>query len=159
MTDQPIISIVVTLLQIDDDARKTITQIQRACSSLSYEIIVKVSSNIIHKKRRLGKICIIYSRDSGIYDGMNQAIQYCTAPYIQFINNGDKICVDSKIYKELEKGNDCTILGSWGIVSKGKTKLIKTTLFKSIAMQAFFRKVLSSGYDFQQKAIRKFEWI
>ena len=46
-----------------------------------------------------GKIQIISRKDQNVYDGMNQALDYCSGEYILFLNCGDLFCSEDVLEK------------------------------------------------------------
>ena len=60
----------------------------------NFEIIIKCNgqdtSNLVSKYSDFQSLKIISCSDTGIYDGMNQAIDYCVGSYTFFLNVGLK---------------------------------------------------------------------
>ena len=67
-----------------------------------YEIIVKdgcSNDGSIENIVSSGKLRVFVSKDRGIYDAMNQAMEYVTGEYILFLNCGDKLYSESVLEK------------------------------------------------------------
>lgn len=103
-------SIIVVCLNAGDKLRGTVESI-RAQTEQSYEIIVKDGGSEDEKTRKYlreleresavdGRIRVYGDeKDSGIYDGMNQAVRYVNGAYVFFLNCGDTFCDDQVLAK------------------------------------------------------------
>lgn len=94
---RPFFSIIVVSLNPGERLRKTLDSI-RSQSFGDYEVIVKDGGSKDSSLKQLQeegyfeqdkRFRVIEKKDSGIYDGMNQAISYCRGQYVQFLNCGD----------------------------------------------------------------------
>lgn len=112
-----VFSIIVVCLNAKDKLKETVGSI-RAQTQQEYEIIVKdggsSDASTISYLEQLEKESADDSRirvvrdekDSGIYDGMNQAVRYAGGDYIFFLNCGDRFYDDQvldKVKEEIEK--------------------------------------------------------
>lgn len=84
-------SVIVVSYQAGDKLQKTIESIQ--CQTYNqYEIIVKdggSSDGSIEGLAENSSLFIKVEEDTGIYDAMNQGVQYATGEYLLFLNCGD----------------------------------------------------------------------
>ena len=110
---RPFFSIIVVSLNAENLIRKTIDSVLNQNFN-DYEIIVKdavSSDNTLAQIPKDDRIHIYSEKDSGIYDGMNQAISYSSGKYLIFLNCGDFFATDSvlsHVYetaKELDDNN------------------------------------------------------
>lgn len=112
-----VFSIIVVCLNAGDKLQETVESIRRQTEQ-DYEIIIKdgISSDAatISYLKRLeeesaadSRIRVYrYEKDSGIYDGMNQAVKYVSGDYVFFLNCGDRFYDDqvlAKVRAEIEK--------------------------------------------------------
>lgn len=85
------ISVIVATLNSGLDLRETVASImaQKGCD---FEIIIKDGGSTDNSLKMLPedkRASVYIQNDSGIYDAMNQAIQYATGEYCIFMNTGD----------------------------------------------------------------------
>lgn len=94
---KPFFSIVVVSLNPGERLKKTLNSITDQTYT-DYEVILKDGGSTDGSLERLQKqgyfenknqIRIIQKEDKGIYDGMNQAVNYVNGRYVQFLNCGD----------------------------------------------------------------------
>lgn len=84
-------SVIVVCYNAGDKLRDTIDSILEQTYG-EYEVIVKDASSTDNSLSKIpinDKIEIISAKDTGIYDGMNQAVSYATGDYYVFLNCGD----------------------------------------------------------------------
>ena len=84
-------SIIVTALNPGNKMERTVRSILNQ-SYTDYEIIVKDGGSkdgSLEKLPKNDKIKVFCKKDSGIYEGMNQAIEESTGEYLLFLNCGD----------------------------------------------------------------------
>ncbi|KAA0958754.1 glycosyltransferase [Planococcus sp. ANT_H30] len=84
-------SIIIVSLNAGGDLERTVESVLNQDYS-GYEIIVKDGLSSDGSTQRLpvnNRISIYYEKDLGIYDAMNQAIQYVGGEYVIFLNCGD----------------------------------------------------------------------
>jgi glycosyltransferase involved in cell wall biosynthesis len=91
VNSDPFFSIIVVSLNAGIDMKVTMDSIisQKLCE---YEVIIKdggSTDDTLHHIPKDPRIRTIVSKDSGIYDAMNQAMEYCNGQYIYFLNCGD----------------------------------------------------------------------
>lgn len=101
MTKKTLFSIIVVSYNAADLIRDTIDSILRQTYA-DYEIIVKDAcsdDNTVGQIPDSDKIRIFRSKDSGIYDGMNQAIREARGQFLHFLNCGDKFTSDDVLEK------------------------------------------------------------
>ena len=89
----PFFSVIVVCYNAGNKLRETVDGIlAQTCGD--YEIIVKDAGSADGSVEQLpqdSRICCIRRKDSGIYDGMNQALSYAAGQYIYFLNCGDSL--------------------------------------------------------------------
>ncbi len=94
---QKYFSIIVVSLNPGERLKQTIDSILMQTDK-DYEIILKDGGSTDGTIEKLSKevspkthetLTVIQSSDTGIYDGMNQALQYVNGKYVQFLNCGD----------------------------------------------------------------------
>jgi len=88
---RPLFSIVTVTLNAGVDLTATAKSVADQ-NMISYEHIIKDGGSFDNSLALLKKDNnqrIIIKPDSGIYDAMNQALEYCTGKYILFLNAGD----------------------------------------------------------------------
>ncbi len=118
-----IFSIVVVCLNAGDKLKETVESIlEQSCGD--YEIIVKdgmSSDGCLDRLPEDGRIRIFRKKDSGIYDGMNQAVGKAKGDYIYFLNCGDLFYsketlqrMKERIEKEQKKESNQKEAGSLG---------------------------------------------
>lgn len=105
---RPFFSIIVVSLNPGERLRKTLDSI-RGQSFGDYEVILKDGGSKDCSLKQLQeegyfeyeeRIRVIEKKDSGIYDGMNQALSYSRGQYVQFLNCGD-LFYSSKVLEEV----------------------------------------------------------
>ena len=107
----PFFSIITVCYNAENLIRKTIESVLSQ-DFTDYEIIVKdaiSSDNTLSEIPKDERIHIYSEKDSGIYDGMNQAIDYCSGKYLIFLNCGDFFAsntVLSSIYEVAKRQGD-----------------------------------------------------
>lgn len=97
-------SVLVVTLNSGEDLRKTINSILSQ-SYKNLEIIVKDGGSCDKSLDQLPqdtRIKIISERDCGIYDAMNQAVDYANGDFILFMNTGD-IFFDDLVLENVNK--------------------------------------------------------
>lgn len=123
-----VFSIIVVCLNAGDRLRETIESIQRQTEQ-DYEIIIKDGGSTDQATERLlkeyggngsgaravygeqeymegceasSRLRIYRCKDTGIYDGMNQAVQHVRGDYVFFLNCGDSFC-DSHVLERVKE--------------------------------------------------------
>jgi glycosyltransferase involved in cell wall biosynthesis len=84
-------SIVIVNLNSGDNLLLTLKSILNQ-SYKNLEVIIKDGISSDHSLKSLpqdSRIKIIVKKDNGIYDAMNQAIDYCSGNYVIYMNSGD----------------------------------------------------------------------
>ncbi len=84
-------SIIIASFNPGVELKKTVDSILEQ-SLTDYEIIIKDAisqDNSLESLPKDTRIRVISQKDSGIYDGMNQALQHITGEYVLFLNCGD----------------------------------------------------------------------
>ncbi len=110
---KPVISIIVVCFNAGDKLQQTLQSILRQ-SYGDYEVIVKDAGSTDGSLSKLPsdpRIRVITSKDSGIYDGMNQALDEAKGQYIYFLNCGDVFHEEhtlSTVMEEIAKKADGT---------------------------------------------------
>lgn len=87
----PFFSIVTVCLNAGDDLRKTVKSVYSQ-KFTDYEYIIKDGLSTDGSLDRLGyneRCLLINSKDSSIYDAMNQGIEVLKGKYVLFLNAGD----------------------------------------------------------------------
>lgn len=107
MSDCPLISVVTVSYQAENTIEKTIKSVlYQTYSNIEYIFKDGVSkdntNNIIDKyeialKDRGINTKHIISKDTGIYNAMNQSLKYCEGKYIIFLNADDEFYCDSTL--------------------------------------------------------------
>ncbi len=149
-----VFSIIVVCLDAGDRLRETIESI-RMQTEQDYEVIIKDGGSTDEVTKRLlkeyepdgGKVRAVYkerehtesaghderfriyrSKDTGIYDGMNQAVKYVRGDYIFFLNCGDSFYdrnvlaqVKKQIERQSDKGADAGLYIFYGNIYERKT--------------------------------------
>ncbi len=98
---KPLFSIIVVTFNAENSIEKTITSIRKQ-NFPDYEILIKDAEskdNTLKKIPKDEKIKVISCKDSGIYDGMNQAIELASGKYIIFMNSGDNFHSDDVLFE------------------------------------------------------------
>ncbi len=108
---------VITVVRNDcTNIEKTMLSVLKQ-GSIDYEYIVKDGLSDDGTQNIISRICqensdkrirYVSSKDTGIYDAMNQAVEYCEGEWVIFINSGDLFlnqyvlekCFQNKDYKE-----------------------------------------------------------
>lgn len=91
------ISIMVVCLNAGDALNETVASI-RSQKDADYEIIVKDGGSKDGCTEKLPtdpRIRLVTQKDSGIYDAMNQAVQYATGEVAMYMNCGDRFYNDT----------------------------------------------------------------
>lgn len=116
-------SIIVVCLNAGAKLRETIESILRQ-TERDYEIIIKDGGSTDEITRvclddygRGGRIRVHCSKDAGIYDAMNQAVQYARGDYVLFLNCGDLFYDDTVLAQAREqiaqgRGERCIFYGN-----------------------------------------------
>jgi len=97
-------SIIVVCLNAGDELKKTVQSILNQ-KYTDYEIIIKdggSSDGSIEAITADERLHIIVSKDHGIYDAMNQALEAATGDFIYFLNCGDYL-KDSDVLENVSK--------------------------------------------------------
>ena len=114
-------SIIVVCLNAGEKLRETIESI-RSQTEQDYEIIIKdgestdeITQTCLNSYREenhtvqgkdragCGQIRVYCSKDTGIYDAMNQAVQYVCGDYVLFLNCGDSFYDDGVLERVKEQ--------------------------------------------------------
>ncbi len=108
--NSPFFSIIVVSYNAKDVIRATIESILMQQFG-DYEIIVKdacSSDGTVEMIPQDERIRLYITKDSGIYDGMNEAITYASGQYLCFLNCGDVFASDDVLGKVYESVRQCT---------------------------------------------------
>lgn len=135
-------SIIVVCLNAGQDLIGTVDNLMNQNYN-NYEIIIKDGISTDGSIELLPpdqKIRTFVTKDSGIYDAMNQGIRFCTGDYIIFINAGDGLydsCVLKKLALFIENDNSSLYYGhSYNLRFKAvdvvPSKLTKYFCFRSM---------------------------
>lgn len=95
-------SILIVTLNAGDELKKTV-QSAIAQTGADFEVIIKdggSTDNSLNEIPNDCRISIYTERDHGIYDAMNQAIQYASGDYCIFMNTGDTF-YDEKVLQNI----------------------------------------------------------
>lgn len=113
-------SIIVVCLNAGEKLRKTVESIRRQTEQ-DYEIVIKdgvstdkATTEFLDELEKAGESdhrLRVYrqEKDTGIYDAMNQAVEYAGGEYIFFLNCGDSFCdgqVLAKVREQIEGRGD-----------------------------------------------------
>ena len=101
-------SIVTVTFNSGDKLKKTIDSVLEQTFT-DYEIVVKDGGSTDGSADRLAscnleRVRVIASKDSGIYDAMNQAVKECCGEYVMFLNAGDTFYTDSVLETVAKSG-------------------------------------------------------
>lgn len=91
MNDKPLFSIIVVSFNASTLIKDTVNSILMQTFD-DYEIVIKDACSVDDTVAQIpssDKIRLIQSKDSGIYDGMNQAIKESKGQFLHFLNCGD----------------------------------------------------------------------
>ena len=168
MSPAPLFSIVTVCLNCKDKLIIT-AQSVLAQTFNNFEYIIKDGASTDSTEKILGKIgadLIVSSKDSGIFDGMNKAINLSSGRYIYFLNAGD-VFVDQHVLHdvaaEIQKHPDVELFYGDIISPRSKRKYIfykkKITRYQlytsTVCHQAWFlsRSVYlqNGGFDATQQ--------
>ena len=141
MSDKPLISIVTISLQAEAVIAETIESVlTQTYQNIEYILKDGGSKNktneIIEKyKNKLQERSIntkhVISSDSGIYNAMNQALQYCEGEYIIFLNAGDTffaVTVLDNIFSKVISNSVDIIYGDTNFIDENMNFLWKGDL-------------------------------
>lgn len=95
-----IVSVLIVTLNSGEQLLKTINSILIQ-KNIDFEIVIKdglSSDGSLEQIPKDDRIHIIRKKDSGIYDAMNQAIEYATGNIAVFMNTGDLFYDDNVLY-------------------------------------------------------------
>lgn len=84
-------SILIVTLNAGTELKRTVESVL-AQKDVDFELIIKDGKSTDLSLREIPNDCRVFlytKKDSGIYDAMNQAIQYATGDYCIFMNTGD----------------------------------------------------------------------
>ena len=167
----PFFCVIVVSLNAENLIRKTIESVLNQDFG-GFEIIVKdavSSDNTLSQIPKDERIHIYSEKDSGIYDGMNQAISYSSGKYLLFLNCGDYFVSESvlsQIYKVTKScDNNSIIYGDYqrnGIKAKQPSKITPFYLYRTplCHQTVFFARELVkqfSGYNTQYKILADYD--
>ncbi len=105
-----LISIIVVSLNPGDKLKETLDSIKMQ-TYRDYEVIIKDGGSKDGALEALenagyfadfGSVNIVRRKDNSIYDGMNQALEYVTGRYVEFLNCGDSFYDESVLGKVAE---------------------------------------------------------
>ena len=101
-------SIIVVCLNAGEKLRGTIESILSQ-TERDYEIIIKdggsadeITKACLDNYRQWNQIRVYRDKDAGIYDAMNQAVQYVRGQYVLFLNCGDRF-YDNRVLARVRK--------------------------------------------------------
>ena len=105
------LTIVLICLEFDKDSLRTVESVPPEVS-----VIVKccsVPSDISYAVGQFKNVQLVVSNDSGIYDAMNQALDYVQSEYVLYIGTNDFINSSeiSELIPKLANGADAFIFG------------------------------------------------
>ena len=148
----PVLSIICVANESTFRFHKTLGNLQNKVNEfnefgLSSELIIKLASRV---ELAVGLSCkgqIIKSKDTGIYEAMNQALAHSKGRYVIFINCGDTLLLDPRVISSLTLESDA-YLGKF--LYNGKVK--KNSRYfryngKSLCHQSAIIKNRSINYD------------
>ena len=95
-------SILIVALNAGDELNKTLKSVL-AQKSADFEVIIKDGGSTDNSLMEIPEDCrisVYVQKDSGIYDAMNQAVQYTTGDYCIFMNTGD-VFFDENVLHEI----------------------------------------------------------
>lgn len=158
MTAQPLFSIIVVSYNASVLIKETINSILSQTFD-GYEIVVKDAlskDDTIEQIPTNDKIRLFQSKDSGVYDGMNQAISEARGQFLCFLNCGDVFASDDVLEKTAEYINfsnitegivygDCIM---WGVYRKQPSKITPFYLYRTplCHQSMFFSKSVFEKY-------------
>lgn len=166
----PFFSIIVVSYNAQDTITKTVNSVLKQNFD-SYEIIVKDGLSTDDSLSRIpeSKRIKVYSqKDTGIYDAMNQAIEFSNGKYICFLNCGDYF-VDENVLKDIfktaKKHDSAVVYGDYsrkGILFKQPTKLTDFYLYRTpLCHQTMFisRELFNRNgfYNIEYKILADYE--
>ena len=182
MCTEPFFSIIIVSFNAEETIRETVESVLRQ-EFENYEIIVKDAcskDDTVYRIPEDGRIKVYITEDTGIYDGMNEAITYAAGRYLLFLNCGDCLRdrrVLSNVYnvaKEYNRTeNGMVIYGDYyrgNIYCKQPSKLTPFYLYRTplCHQTMFIEKILferygnyecqykiCADYDFTLKTFRK----
>ncbi len=101
--NNPFFSVAVVCLNAEDTIKQTLDSIlNQSCND--FEIVVKdgiSKDGTLEKIPDNEKIHVYSKKDIGIYDAMNQVVEYCNGEYIVFMNCGDSFA-DEKVLEHVK---------------------------------------------------------
>ena len=123
MNDKPLFSIIVVSYNAEDKIKVTINSVLNQTYP-DYEIVVKdgmSKDNTLAQIPSDKRIRVFQNKDSGIYDGMNEAIDHASGELLFFLNCGDlfqneKVLETVAKYYE-EKNRNCEFI--YGSIERG----------------------------------------
>lgn len=158
MTDNPLFSIIVVSYNASVLIKDTINSI--LCQTFEdYEIVVKDAcskDDTIDQIPFSDRIRLFRSKDSGIYDGMNQAISESKGHFLYFLNCGDVFASNDVLEKVAEyicssNITEGIIYGDWiryGVYKKQPSKITPFFLYRTplCHQSMFFTKSFFDDY-------------
>ena len=158
MTDNPLFSIIVVSYNASALIKDTVDSILRQTFD-DYEIVVKdacSTDDTVEQIPESDKIRLFQSKDSGIYDGMNQAIGKAKGRFLHFLNCGDRFVSDDVLEKvagfiRSSEITDGIIYGDWmmdGVYKKQPSKVTPFFLYRTpmCHQSMFFSKSVFEDY-------------
>ena len=175
------VSVITVCYNAESDIEKTIKSVmdQMDCD---FEYILKDGGSTDHTNMIIDKYCNLYKqdintirhivkKDSGIYDAMNQAVEYAEGEWIIFINAGDTFYNNFVLKDVFQKNYEDEISLLYGHVVyelKGNMDFISCFNFDNLdkeisyCHQAIFaRRSLFEKYNFnsEYKILADYDWL
>lgn len=95
-SEKKVITIITVTLNAERNIEKTIMSVQQQLSLKGVEHIIvdggSTDSTIDIIRSKFPDVKIEHIDDTGIYDAMNQAMEFASGEYIIFLNSGDTFC-------------------------------------------------------------------
>lgn len=168
--NKPFFSIVVVSLNAETTITHTINSVLSQ-SFDDYEIIVKdglSKDNTVKNIPESDKIKTYEQADKGIYDAMNQGIEYANGKFVCFLNCGDFFAdnnVLGKIYEVAKENDEAVIYGNYlrkGVLFKQPSNISPFYLYRTpLCHQTMFisKKLFETNglYDTQFKILADYE--
>lgn len=145
------LSIIIVTYNAEQNLKMTLDSLIEQ-TYIKYELIVKDACSKDKTKEILDEyrkkfiengiaVNIIIEQDNGIYDGMNQAIEYINKKWVYFLNAGDSLYDKDTLEKIINKldDKDDIIYGSTNIVlKKDISKIVKPINLQKIIKKMIF---------------------
>jgi putative colanic acid biosynthesis glycosyltransferase len=175
MSSGPLFSIVMVTLNCAEQAVQTAQNVFQQTLD-DFELIVKdgqSSDGTVEQLRKIEdeRMKIFVTPDTGVYDAMNQSLQYCSGEYVLFLNAGDFFhseTVLSEIHSRLGSKPDI-VYGDIGLLPMNKIRrhpdhLSRYYLFrKALCHQSWLAKLQVyrelGGFDTSYRLVADHEFL